>query len=194
QDKLGGMAQDFASETSLSTETATAGRSLEPEATAQRAIDRSVQEAGQDELDSKLGQMAEDFGPTEPPLEPGRTPLREFDIDRYGTFKAGPRVGDQLEGHEMLQNAWLKENGYILRRGSGPISTENPAVALGETLHKAVGREQGGLGLFTRGSLRSMSPFENIQLNAEAMRRAGVPEHVIRALVKEAVEHAWKLE
>jgi RHS repeat-associated protein len=38
-------------------------------------------------------------------LESGKTALRQFDIDYYGTFSRNTaRVGDQLEGHEMLQN------------------------------------------------------------------------------------------
>jgi hypothetical protein len=38
-----------------------------------------------------------------------------------------------------------------------------------------------------------MSAEENIRLNALAMRRAGVPEHVIQALRKEAEAYATTL-
>lgn len=125
-------------------------------------------------------------------LEGGRTALRQFDIDHYGTFSNAARVGDQLEGHEMLQNLWLEVHRGA-KRGSVPLSTMNPAVAVPREMHTAIGREQRALGLFDRTKLAGMSAAENIELNVLAMRRAGVPGHVIQTLRQEALKHAATL-
>lgn len=101
-------------------------------------------------------------------------------------------MGDQLEGHEMLQNLWLEVNQGV-KRGSAPTSTLNPAVAVPRDLHTAIGREQRALGLFDRTKLAGMSATENIELNVLAMRRAGVPEHVVQTLRQEALKHASSL-
>jgi hypothetical protein len=69
----------------------------------------------------------------------------------------------------------------------------NPAVAVPRDLHTAIGREQRVLGLFDRTKLAGMSAVENIELNAVAMRRAGVPEHVVQTLRQEALKHASSL-
>lgn len=127
--------------------------------------------------------------PELPPLQSGHSPLQIYDIDKYGTFSTIERIGDQLAGHEMLQNAWLRVHGYIHRRGIGATSTQNPAVALSQEMHIKVGMEQAKLGLHDPAKLKKMSYIENIELNAQAMRNAGVPEHVIQELKKEAVIH-----
>ena len=53
----------------------------------------------------------------------------KHDIDQYSKFNAKSEVGDGIEGHELIQNAWLKKHGYITRRGSG-ISRYNPSIGL----------------------------------------------------------------
>jgi hypothetical protein len=58
------------------------------------------------------------------PLEPGKSELHEFDIDRYGTFRY--RGGDKLAGHELLQNAWLKRRPSAMPRSSPSESTSYP--------------------------------------------------------------------
>ena len=89
----------------------------------------------------------------------------------------------------MLQNAWLEANGYIKRRGTGAASRMNPAMAVSKELHDKITAEQVRLGL--RGErLVGMSAEENIRLNAIAMRKAGVPEHVVQTLTREAEKHA----
>lgn len=133
-----------------------------------------------------------ELAPGAAPLLPGRTGLREFDIDLYRNF-GGPRTGDQLAGHEMLQNAWLKAQGHTGRRGVGAFSRGNPAVALSDEMHTRVGIEQAKLGLNDPSRLRGMGAAENIKLNAQAMRNAGVPEHVVQTLRQEALKHAGTL-
>jgi RHS repeat-associated protein len=118
--------------------------------------------------------------------------LKEFDIERYGSFNIPSRSGDGLAGHEVLQNAWLEANRGA-QRGKGAMSRNNPAVALTDDLHDAVTAEQRALGLLDKNRLRGMSAADNIALNAEAMRRAEVPEHVIQAITKEATDYAASL-
>ncbi len=60
-------------------------------------------------------------------LRSSRTPLRELDIDRYGSFNTKARRGDGLTGHEVLQNAWLKQHGLAKGHGRGAASRNNPA-------------------------------------------------------------------
>jgi hypothetical protein len=125
------------------------------------------------------------------PLRPGRDRLRQYDMDHYGTFSNRPR--DKLAGHELLQNKWLNLRGLADRRAKGDYSRRNPAVALGNEMHKRVGREQRRLGLFDKRKLERMSARENIELNAEAMKRAGVPDYVIETLKRDALRHAATL-
>ena len=69
----------------------------------------------------------------EGPLVPGQSPLGHYGIDTYGSNKK--RIGDGLEGHEVLQNAWLEANGHGAR-GSA-VSQKNPMLALTESEHRA---------------------------------------------------------
>jgi hypothetical protein len=124
---------------------------------------------------------------------PAKPPsLRKYDIEKLGRFNIECRRLDDLCGHEMLQNAWLKAHGYVTKR-SGPISQGNPAVALEPETHLRVNQEQLRLGLHDPDKPATMSAAENIRLNAEAMRAAGIPEHVIQQLAKEAATYAATL-
>lgn len=119
-------------------------------------------------------------------------PLKRFDIDKYGRFNASCRVGDELCGHEVLQSGWLREHGYAARRGAD-ASRDNPAIAVDPPLHDRIAVEQRKLGLFERENLARMTAEENIQLNAQAMRAAGVPETCVRAIVERAFRYAASL-
>lgn len=149
---------------------------------------RAVRKAAEAEVKALEVKIRSGQVPEEVPLVPGKSVLREFDIDKYGTFTNRP--GDRLAGHEMLQNAWMKAKGYIKGHGTGSASRENPAVAMSRDVHTAVGREQAKLGLHDPKKLVNQTALENIELNARAMRNAGVPEPVIQALKTEALKHA----
>ena len=132
-------------------------------------------------------------GPQLPDYRSGHTPLREFHMDRFGAFNTPKRSGDALEGHELLQNAWLKVHGHAEVRGQGAASLDNPAIALNNDLHKQITVRQRELGLFNPERLRSMSAQRNIEINVEVMREVGVPEFVVRQLEKQALSHASSL-
>lgn len=124
------------------------------------------------------------------PLQPGKSALGKYGMDRYGAFANRPK--DKLAGHELLQNLWLQVKGFGKRLAT-PASRNNPAVALTHREHAEVGRQQRALGLYSRKKLLSMSAQEVIDANATAMQRAGIPQHVIETLRKLALRHAATL-
>ncbi len=125
------------------------------------------------------------------PLEPGHSELGQYGIDKYSTYSNRP--SDKFAGHELLQNLWLEVKGYG-QRLVGPASRNNPAVALTQAEHTAVGREQRAAGLFDRDKLAKMSAAQCIEANAQAMKRAGVPDYVIETLKREALAYAGTLK
>jgi hypothetical protein len=124
------------------------------------------------------------------PLQPGRSPLGKYGIDRYGSYSNRP--GDKLAGHELLENLWLEVKGFGKRLASA-ASRDNPAVGLTHAEHAEVGRQQRALGLFDRTQLANMGAQDVIDQNALAMRRAGIPNDVIETLRREAMRHAASL-
>ena len=63
--------------------------------------------------------------------------INEFGIAGYGS---PVHAKDGLTAHELLQNAWLRNNGIIKGRMSG-IATTNPAIALQENaMHKTISK------------------------------------------------------
>ena len=113
--------------------------------------------------------------------------LCEFEVGPYGAFRKSP--GDNLAGHEMLQNAWLRARGFATGR-SGSLVAGNPAMALGNAIHKAVGAQQTLLGLFKGpAEMLGMSALKNIALNAKAMFRTGL---IPREAIVEQLIHAIK--
>jgi hypothetical protein len=124
-------------------------------------------------------------------LKPGKSDLGQYGIDEYGTYSNRP--SDKFAGHELLENLWLEVKGFG-KRLAGPASRKNPAVALSHDEHVAVGREQRAMGLFDRDTVAKMSAEQVIGANAEAMKRAGIPDYVIEALRKEALKYAATLK
>lgn len=124
-------------------------------------------------------------------LQPGRSPLGKYGMDRYGSFANRPN--DKLAGHELLENLWLEVKGFGKRLASA-ASRDNPAVGLTHGEHAEVGRQQRALGLFDRTKLAGMSAEQVVDANATAMQRAGIPQDVIEVLRKEALRHAATLQ
>jgi hypothetical protein len=124
------------------------------------------------------------------PLQPGKSPLGKYGIDRYGSFANRPK--DKLAGHELLENLWLEVKGFGKRLASA-ASRDNPAVGLTHAEHAEVGRQQRALGLYDRTKLAGMTAEQVIDANATAMQRAGIPQDVIETLRKEALRHAAAL-
>jgi hypothetical protein len=134
--------------------------------------------------------MPELYGPEPSPYQSGKTPLREGDIDRYGGFNTKSRVGDSLEGHEVIQNAYLKAIGEIEERGVGEISRGNPSLAVSEELHGRIDAAQRALGLWDRANLARLSDQEIINKNIQALEIAGVEPTQVEIIRREATRYA----
>jgi hypothetical protein len=124
------------------------------------------------------------------PYKSGKTPLREGDIDRYGAFNTKARAGDALEGHEVLQNAFLKATGSVVRRGKGSASRGNPSIAVSEDVHARIDAAQQRLGLRDPTRLATMTADEVIAANAEALLEAGLEHSQIEMIKREAKRYA----
>ncbi len=118
----------------------------------------------------------EEIGPSEMPawqgpgLEPpdyrsGKTRLNPGDIDRLAGFNTTARIGDNLEGHEILQHAFLVTTGQSTSRTSGPASRGNPSIAVDPQLHDQIDRLQVAAGLHDKAQLATMTPTEIIDKN-----------------------------
>jgi hypothetical protein len=111
--------------------------------------------------------------------------LVQGEFTTYQDFVDRSVVGDNLEGHELWQQANLEEMGLSTTRLSTPASQMNPVIVLDKDTHDMVDVVQG---LF---DARTMTPVENITLNAQILRALNVtsPE-VIDAAEQAALEHA----
>ena len=122
--------------------------------------------------------------------------INEFGIAGYGS---PVHAKDGLTAHELLQNAWLRNNGIIKGRMSGIAST-NPAIALQENaMHKTISKLQAKYGLHNPNVLKNQSALQNINRNT-AITRRGIYEDLVnnrgweRQNAKEfATETAMKL-
>ncbi|OAT75488.1 hypothetical protein A9B99_14335 [Mangrovibacter phragmitis] len=96
--------------------------------------------------------------------------LNEFDIAGYGSPL---HAKDGFSAHELLQNAWLRNNGVVSGRTSG-IAKENPAIALQENkMHKTISSLQSKYGLHNPVVLKNQTAVENIKKNT-ALTRKGI--------------------
>ena len=93
--------------------------------------------------------------------------LPEFGIAGY---KDTRHKNDKLSAHELLQNAWLRQNNKVPSRNSG-IAKGNPDMALHEQdVHKHISRLQRNANLFDPKKLKAQSAMDNIELNTNLTR------------------------
>jgi hypothetical protein len=135
-----------------------------------------------------------DLGPDlAPKYKPGKTRLREGDIDAYARFNTTYRAGDELAGHEVYQFAFMKALGQAMRRGKGAVSRRNPSLALGDELHGRVGEMQNKLGLWDDARVSAMTMNEVIARNRRALEMAGIPRQQIEVITRLAERYAQGL-
>jgi RHS repeat-associated protein len=107
-----------------------------------------------------------------PVLVHNADPILPFEVRPYADFAKFP--GDGLEGHELLQNGWLRAHGYGTFRGL------NPSLALDRDFHRStVNPLQASAGLWSPAILAEQSAYENIRAGIGVLKEAGVPRSVI---------------
>ena len=110
--------------------------------------------------------------------------LKEFGIAPYSSIL---HRNDGLDAHELLQNAWLEQNG-LAKRGSG-LSRKNPAIAINnDPLYKSINHLQRKYGLHDSATLRKQSALSNINKNAALTRRAIAEDLVGKGIDKRAAK------
>jgi RHS repeat-associated protein len=101
-----------------------------------------------------------------------KPPIVQWAIRPYADYARFP--GDNLVGHEMVQNAWLKHHGYADYRG------QNPSVAVPTDFHqKTVNPLQRQAGLWNPANLARQTANQNIQSNIDVLKKAGVSRDII---------------
>ncbi|WP_289773599.1 RHS repeat domain-containing protein, partial [Phocaeicola sartorii] len=100
--------------------------------------------------------------------------LNEFGVAGYGN---PVHAKDGFTAHELLQNAWLRNNNVISGRSSG-IATSNPAIALQESMHKRISKLQANYGLHNPNVLKNQTALQNINRNT-ALTRRGIYEDLV---------------
>ena len=100
-------------------------------------------------------------------------------ICEYGVagYKNKVHENDNLEAHELIQNAWLRQNNYINGRASG-IARSNPAIALQPEMHSNISKLQtkykmGG------DNLKSQDIMQHINRNT-ALTRKGIYDDLVK--------------
>jgi hypothetical protein len=116
-----------------------------------------------------------------------RAAIRENEIADFEDFRARSRVGDQLEGHELLQHAILKREGLATTRLSTQASRRNPVIALRRSIHGKATRAQSFIDTGTTTAL------ENISQNARILRDIGISGRQVQKLTDRAIKHGRTL-
>ena len=129
-------------------------------------------------LERKADDISEEFAG---PIVNGQTRA-------YGEFKDFP--GDGLVGHEMLQNAKLKQMGV-----DSAAKKTNPALALTSEQHKEVTKLQRKAGLHNPANLAKQTPAQNVRANVKVTKEADVVSRSdLAEAAKKAREQAKKVE
>ncbi len=113
-----------------------------------------------------------------------RPDIRKNDLTTLQDFKDRSVVGDNIEGHELLQHAWLKENGHATSRLSTDISKGNPVIGLKRPTHQVVNALQSQI------DFASQSAVENILANRRLMLDQGFSRRRINRFTRKALRHA----
>ena len=105
------------------------------------------------------------------------------EITTLGNFKARSRIGDQLEGHELLQHAWLKDRGHATTRLSTALSKNNPAIALDRATHLKINKAQSTI------DFAAQTAKENIFANRRLLLDEGIPRKKVNKLTIRSLLH-----
>jgi hypothetical protein len=113
-----------------------------------------------------------------------RPAIRKNDLANFQDFKNRSVIGDNLEGHELLQHAWLKEHGYARIRLGTDVSKGNPVIALKRQTHQTVNSAQSGINVVNQ------TAVDNILANRRIMLEQGLSRTRVNRLTIKALWHA----
>ncbi|WP_333668003.1 RHS repeat-associated core domain-containing protein [Acinetobacter guillouiae] len=100
----------------------------------------------------------------------------EFGIAGY---KDKSHTNDNLDAHELIQNAWLRQNGKITGR-SGGIARTNPAIAIEQNdMHKYISKLQSKYGMHDPAKLKNQDIMQHINRNT-ALTRRGMYDDLVK--------------
>ena len=114
-------------------------------------------------------------------------PIKKNEVTTYKDFRDRSVVGDKLEGHEVLQNAILKDRGLAGKRLDSDASKSNPVIALEKDTHTNVNREQ------IQQGTSNMPPRQSININCQILLNQGVPKGAVEKIKNMAIKHAKNL-
>ena len=116
-----------------------------------------------------------------------KTYVKKNEVLTYDNFRKKSKVGDNLEGHEVLQNSILKQKGLTKKRLDTDASKNNPVIALDKDTHKKVNKAQ-----IEQGT-KDMSVKESIEANSKILSDNGVPDTSVNQIKNDAISHAQNL-
>lgn len=113
-----------------------------------------------------------------------------FDVLPY----KGSRFSSDLPGHEVLNNRFLELRGLTPGRGVGPVSIQNPAIALPVDLHAStIQKLQRKHGVWFAKGLEKLTRTQIINKNLDVLSEAGVSEDVVQQIRRAVVIDAREI-
>jgi hypothetical protein len=104
------------------------------------------------------------------------------EVSTYQSFRSRSVPGDGLEGHELLQHAWLKAHGHATTRLSTAASRANPVIALRAGGHMRIRPMQSIL------DINAQSALDNVLANRQIMLDLGYSRTSVNKLTRRAVD------
>ncbi len=117
-----------------------------------------------------------------------KTYVQENEVLPFNDFRKKSKVGDNLEGHEVLQNAILKQKGLTNKRLDTDASKKNPVIALNKDVHTKINKSQ-----IEKGT-KDMSVKESINVNSKILIDNGVPKASVDKIKADSIQHAKDLK
>ncbi|HYH47079.1 MAG TPA: polymorphic toxin-type HINT domain-containing protein, partial [Thermoanaerobaculia bacterium] len=111
-------------------------------------------------------------------------PVASREVTTYEDFMDRSVVGDQLEGHEILQHSILKREGKATTRLSTEASKKNIVIALERGLHKTVTKLQ------TASRVVNETWLSSIGRNSNILLQVGIARRKVYRAANRAIEHA----
>ena len=117
-------------------------------------------------------------------IVPNSSPIRPNEVTTLQDFKNRSVIGDNVEGHELLQHSNLNKRELATTRSSTDASKNNPVIALDRATHRDVTQAQRAI------NARAQSGGQNIEDNARILRdHPDIPNSAVDLLEELAKRH-----